>query len=319
MTGSFALILYALFALGGAGVYLALPGTRSLKTAAALLALPALAGLMVLLATRVVFESGLAYFIIFGSIALVATARVITHEKPVYSAVYFVLVVLAIAFLLVVQQAEFLAVALVVVYAGAILVTYVFVIMLAQQSGAPAYDRRAREPLFAVLLGFLTMATVAGRVTDLPRERASPGGRTDVARDFSPWTQASQLSSPGGRANAGVRPPSGREQEYGRPPGPEGPGYDRATSGRSTHAVAQRDFTASGAQPDSLASADMGNTVMVGRVMLTRYVIALEIAGVLLLVAMIGAIAMARKRVPADEYVPPAPEPGAAGRTVAPF
>ena len=37
-----------------------------------------------------------------------------------------------------------------------------------------------------------------------------------------------------------------------------------------------------------------GNTLAVGRVVMTKYVVALEIAGVLLLVSMVGAIAMSR-------------------------
>ncbi len=55
-----------------------------------------------------------------------------------------------------------LAAALLIIYAGAILVTYVFVIMLAQQPSAPAWDTEAREPLFAVLAGFLLIAALAG-------------------------------------------------------------------------------------------------------------------------------------------------------------
>ena len=56
------------------------------------------------------------------------------HPRPVYSAVYFVLVVLATTGLCVLAAAEFLAAALVIVYGGAIMVTYIFVIMLAQQA-----------------------------------------------------------------------------------------------------------------------------------------------------------------------------------------
>ena len=53
--------------------------------------------------------------------------------------------------------------------------------------------------------------------------------------------------------------------------------------------------------------------------MLSQYVVALEIAGVLLLVAMVGAIAMARKRVPRDVPAAPMPLPGQIGKEVPPF
>ena len=58
--------------------------------------------------------------------------------------------------------AEFLAVATLVVYAGAILVTFLFVLMLAQPEGEAACDRRSWEAMLsaatgAALVGILTM------------------------------------------------------------------------------------------------------------------------------------------------------------------
>jgi NADH-quinone oxidoreductase subunit J len=96
---------------------------------------------------------------VFATVALLAAGRVVTHPVPTYSALYFALVVLSVAVLLVMQRAEFLAVALVIIYAGAILVTYAFVIMLAQQSGAAATDAQAREPMLAILVSFVVCGT----------------------------------------------------------------------------------------------------------------------------------------------------------------
>ena len=70
------------------------------------------------------------YFWVFSAIALIGAIRVITHTKPVYSALYFVMTVLASAGLFVLLWAEFMAAALVLIYAGAILVLYLFVLML---------------------------------------------------------------------------------------------------------------------------------------------------------------------------------------------
>lgn len=107
----------------------------------------------------------MAYYYLFSLIAIGAAARVITHTKPVFSALWFVLVILASCGLFLLVDAEFVAFAMVIIYGGAILVTYVFVIMLASQSvdpgdeeSAPAYDRIAREPLAAVAAGFLLLA-----------------------------------------------------------------------------------------------------------------------------------------------------------------
>ena len=114
------------------------------------------------------------YFWLFAAIAIVGSLRVITHPQPVYSAMYFVLTVFASAGLFVLLWAEFLAVALVIIYAGAILVTYTFVIMLASEAtgeglvskamGGTApeleHDAKARSPLLACLAGFVTMGAL---------------------------------------------------------------------------------------------------------------------------------------------------------------
>ncbi|HMD55096.1 MAG TPA: NADH-quinone oxidoreductase subunit J [Phycisphaerae bacterium] len=103
------------------------------------------------------------FFYVFAAIATVSAVAVICHPKPIYSALYFVLLTLSVAGLFLMLQAEFIAVVLVVIYAGAILVTYVFVIMLASPSGgAPAadYDRISADPLVAILVSFTLLGTV---------------------------------------------------------------------------------------------------------------------------------------------------------------
>src|SRR5687768_6717952 len=93
------------------------------------------------------------YFYVFSAIALGAGLRVISHQRPVYAALYFILTVIASAGLFVILSAEFLAFALIIVYAGAILITYLFVIMLATQAPMAEdaevladYDAVSREP-----------------------------------------------------------------------------------------------------------------------------------------------------------------------------
>ena len=104
------------------------------------------------------------YFWVFSGTAVFAAVRVVTHRRPVYSALYFVLTVFASAGLFVLLWAEFMAAALILIYAGAILVTYVFVIMLAARAGAGGelseHDIRSREPLAAAVAGFGLMAVL---------------------------------------------------------------------------------------------------------------------------------------------------------------
>ncbi|HNQ22214.1 MAG TPA: NADH-quinone oxidoreductase subunit J [Phycisphaerae bacterium] len=261
MTVSTSYLLYLVFAVGGVGVYLLLPrAQRSARAAGTLLALAALAALLVVLAVRMLGPGPTAgYFYVFATVALAAAVRVVTHPRPVHCALYFVLVVVAVAALLVLQRAEFLAIALIIIYAGAILVTYVFVIMLAQQRGDAVYDTRAREPLLGVLAGFVLMAAMAGQVDRLPLPRPSAA---------SPFTGAVLSISP-----------------QGLPAGP--------------------------AQLP-------GNTLTVGQLVMTKYVVVLEMTGVLLLVAIIGAVALSGKRVPVDQP-PPTWVVGKIGKEVKPF
>jgi NADH-quinone oxidoreductase subunit J len=110
------------------------------------------------------------YFWIFSSIAIIAAIRVITHTKPVYSALYFVLTVFASAGLFVLLWAEFMAAALILIYAGAILITYVFVIMLAAEASSPGktgaltgfaeHDLVSRDPILASAVGFALMGVM---------------------------------------------------------------------------------------------------------------------------------------------------------------
>jgi hypothetical protein len=62
-----------------------------------------------------------------------------------------------------------------------------------------------------------------------------------------------------------------------------------------------------------------GNTIGVGRDLFGTHVVTVQVAGLLLLAAMVGAIAIARQRVPAEPVGPPPPQPGEIGKQVPPF
>jgi NADH-quinone oxidoreductase subunit J len=250
------LLVYATFVVGGLAVYLLLPNTeRSTKTAGAILGLAALAGAMAVCGRFFLTAGGLnAVFILSALVAIGSAVMVITQEKPVYSALYFVLVILAVVPLLLLQSAEFLAIALVIVYAGAILVTYMFVIMLSQQDHEPTYDRRARAPFQAVFAGFFSMAVIAGQLARLPEEQAAQG----------------------------------------------------------VLAAAPANAPRSDAPP-------IDNTQAIGESLIAQYLVGFELAGVLLLVAMIGAIALSRKRIPQVAHETPIKAPGQLGREAPPY
>jgi NADH-quinone oxidoreductase subunit J len=159
--------------LGGIGTVLLLPGPKqATKFGAVLLALAGLAlALIVFRSTAGIVQSDVGpYFWIFSAIAIVGAVRVITHPRPVYSALYFVLTVFASAGLFILMYAEFMAAALILIYAGAILITYVFVIMLAASAQSPSStsplaglaecDLVSREPFTAACVGFALMGVL---------------------------------------------------------------------------------------------------------------------------------------------------------------
>jgi NADH-quinone oxidoreductase subunit J len=101
-----------------------------------------------------------ALFFLFAGVAVLAAAAMITHRNPAYSALWFAIVTLAVCGLFLLQSAPFLASATVIVYAGAIIVTFLFVLMLAQQAGATNYDQHSRQPGIATFTGFVLLGAL---------------------------------------------------------------------------------------------------------------------------------------------------------------
>jgi NADH-quinone oxidoreductase subunit J len=259
--------LYVCLVLLAGGIYLLMPTQRPVvqraKAACGLIVAGGLVGVGTYLMRWIGagFE-GRAFFVIFAVLAIAAAIRVVTHRRPVYSAVYFVLVVLATTGLCVLAAAEFLAATLVIVYGGAILVTYLFVIMLAQQGGEAPYDSRATEPFAAVIMGFALMAaTTQAMVSTDPIARHAAEARH--------WLSRSVLADTPARA-----PVTGVKS------------------------------AAFGSINPAEVNGPPGNVREIGRVLVRDHMIAVQVAGILMLLAMVGAIAMARKIIDPSERTP---------------
>jgi NADH-quinone oxidoreductase subunit J len=69
-------------------------------------------------------------FYVFSTIMVVAAARVITARNPVTAALFLVLAFFQAAGIWMLLKAEFLAVVLVLVYVGAVMVLFLFVVMM---------------------------------------------------------------------------------------------------------------------------------------------------------------------------------------------
>ncbi len=82
-------------------------------------------------------------FIVFALIAVVAGLGVILSRKPVYSALFLLLNFATLAAMYILLQAQFLAAVQIIVYAGAIVVLFLFVVMLIGGGELGAGDREA--------------------------------------------------------------------------------------------------------------------------------------------------------------------------------
>ena len=69
-------------------------------------------------------------FYAFAAVLVVAALGVITSRNPVHAALFLVLAFVQSAFLWLLIEAEFLAIALVLVYVGAVMVLFLFVVMM---------------------------------------------------------------------------------------------------------------------------------------------------------------------------------------------
>ena len=254
-----AILLLCVFA--GLATWLMLPSRREI-------AIRRIAG-VVLLAVGVIFvallirwtapEGGMSvYFWIFSGVALLASVRVITHTKPVYSALYFVLTVFATGGLFVLLWAEFIAAALVLIYAGAILITYVFVIMLASESTATAVDGAgggvglnetdtlSREPFLAAATGFAIMGLLI----------------------FLIFNKSQALDH-----------------------------RDMGSAVASSDDSAMVDALPGEAKPQAALGLSLGSAQALGQELLENQAINVQLAGVILTIAMVGAITLARRRI----------------------
>jgi NADH-quinone oxidoreductase subunit J len=70
------------------------------------------------------------FFYLFSAVLLFAAFRVITARNPVYAALYLVLAFCQAAAIWILLKAEFLAISLVLVYVGAVMVLFLFVVMM---------------------------------------------------------------------------------------------------------------------------------------------------------------------------------------------
>jgi NADH-quinone oxidoreductase subunit J len=229
-------MLYGSLAAGAVGMWLATsPRTGALRVLGSFLASAGLIAAVAMFSGPGGDVTNKILFWLFAGSALLSGVLMVTSREPVYAALWFALATLGTCGLFMMLAAPFLAAATIIVYAGAIIVTFLFVIMLAQQQGRSFYDYRARTPIMSIVASWLMLAALLW--------------------NFQIWQKA--------------------------PAAEAGPALTAAAA----------------ANPFSQPSAEKFSSLRaLGLSLFGDYLYAVEIAGTLLLVAGIGAIAIAPRR-----------------------
>ncbi len=286
------LVLYIASVVGAVSLYLLMPKPgQDLRILGGLLGAATLGALwLVLVPLFLLGEKGgldtgfndgqTPFYYVFSSIAICAAVRVITHSRPVYAALWFVMVVIASAGLLLTLSAEFMAFAMLIIYGGAILVTYMFVIMLAtpprsfdEKDDGPAYERFASEPLWASAAGFLLLAVVLSVVFQPMTLGIGAEARSDA--DVIKYVLADRSNA---GENAALATPSGNQVVLDD----EGNPVETLT-----------------------------NVERIGLDLFQSHPLAIELAGVILLLALIGAVVIAKTQIHDEDENDPLPDPSA--------
>ena len=120
------------------------------------------------------------HFYLFGIIAMVSAVLFVTRKSPVAAALWLVNVMFSLAALYVMLDAQFIGAIQVLVYAGAIMVVFLFVIMLlnlghaSELTDARGMAWKMAAGLVGVAMLAMVFAMTRARVPDLLR--LPPGG-----------------------------------------------------------------------------------------------------------------------------------------------
>ncbi|AMV39570.1 NADH-quinone oxidoreductase subunit J [Planctomyces sp. SH-PL62] len=286
-TGSLILATIGIL-LGATGTYLLLPHRRGEAKARTIYILGAtfaglgLLGFLALLSPPAL--SPLAdlvagsFFYVFAGGALGCGVMTVTSRNPVYSALWFAAVVVSVAGLFLLADAQFLAAGSVIVYAGAIIVTFLFVIMLAQTEGRAVYDRAARSPGRAVFTSFLLLWSLA-------------------------YCLASIQGTPNGPPVAGDAPTPESRLVRGREIAAF---YQLAETNEARKALERTLRPTSALHADGDLSKPKPNVAGLGEALYTDHLLTVELAGSILFAALIAAVLIANpKRADAAPGAPP--------------
>ena len=132
----------------------------------------------------------IALFAIFGLLAVLAALNLLFQRHPINSALSLVVVMMSLAVLYWSLGAEFLAAAQVIVYAGAVMVLFVFVVMLLNAGE----EERTHGSKIAYIAGIPGALGVVGLLSWVFFNNRAAFGNTTVGGDLNVSNNLHELS-----------------------------------------------------------------------------------------------------------------------------
>jgi NADH-quinone oxidoreductase subunit J len=127
----------------------------------------------------------IAVFLVLAAIAVAGAVSLILQRHPIHSALSLIVVMVSLAGLYLLLGAEFIAAVQIIVYGGAIMVLFVFVIMLLN-AGKEERTNVSRMALFAgVPLGLVFLIEVAYWIARATSRLTAPAAQLASTRDLA--------------------------------------------------------------------------------------------------------------------------------------
>jgi NADH-quinone oxidoreductase subunit J len=130
------------------------------------------------------------FFFLFAVVAIASAIAMVLHKNPVYSALFLIMTFFGVAGFYFLLEAQFIAIVQIIVYAGAIMVLFLFVIMLLnlrQETRAPI--GRPLQLFFGAGFSILLLAqiflitragTLTSKVGEFPPEKINAMGSAET-------------------------------------------------------------------------------------------------------------------------------------------
>ena len=124
-------------------------------------------------------------FYVFSAITVFAASRVVSVRNPVFAAMFLVLTFFSCAGIWLLLEAEFLAITLVLVYVGAVMVLFLFVVMMLDVNVEPLREGFVKYLPVGLLVGAIMFIEMVLLITRSFKSDSFPAPANAAAADYS--------------------------------------------------------------------------------------------------------------------------------------